>query len=124
MDRDVNSQYLHANNSVDDCHSSVERKLGDLGSGELAICIAELNHRVIVLIGVGVGANTVETGLFDRVLDRFRVVEMNRLGKDGVFGDISGVFGENECPDILLRAESCIDASLFANSVLCLSSIR
>lgn len=110
--------YIPSNDSVNNGQTSVERQLRNLGSGKLAVRIAESHHSAIIFTRVCVGADTVETGLPNGVLDGSRVVEVDSGGEDGVLGGIGRVLRQEEGANLVFRTQLCINIGRIADSFL------
>lgn len=112
----------NSHEEIEDRYSSIKRQLGDLGTRKLAISIAELSDGRILARSELVREDTVIASIFDVVLDRLRVLQVDGLGEDQVLGFLSRVWREDELSNILLFAESGLDVLLLADSsFLCIA---
>lgn len=71
---------------VEDGYASIKGQLGDLGTRQLAVCIAEFDDSLVVGRSVLVREDTVVARVLDIVLDRLRVFEVDGLSLNQVLG--------------------------------------
>lgn len=67
-------------------HGAIERQLGNLSGGKLAVGVAELDDSIVLAGRPRVGDDAVVSGLLDGEVDRVGVLEVDSLGDDAALG--------------------------------------
>jgi hypothetical protein len=114
----VSGFHIHSNHSVNDSQSSIEGKLCDLRSRELAIGVSEGDHRFIVLSRVRISAHAVESGFPDGVFHGIGVVQVNCLGDDRTCRNFGGIVGKDKGSELVFGTDLRIDIGGIADSFL------
>lgn len=111
----VTRGYLQTDNCVDDSQATIKRELRDLRSWKFTVRVSELDHGLVVHAGVSVRAHTIESSLFDRIIDGRGIIEVDCFGNDGKFGGLGDIRGKNERTDFVFRAEVRLHTGLITD---------
>ena len=103
------------NQGIHNGHSTVEGQLGDLGGGELAVGVAELDDGLELAGGEGIGDDAVVSCLLDAVLDDVGILQVDGLGDDLRLGLVGGICRQDEFAGVLLVACSVLDELVAAD---------
>lgn len=110
----------NSHEEVENGDPSIEGELGYLGTRQLAICIAEFYHSLVVARSILVCEDAVVTSVFDVIFNRLRVLEVNGLGENQVLGLLCRIRRQDKLSNVGLVAESGLDILLFTDtSFLC-----
>ena len=101
--------YIRSNDCVDDCNSSIERKLGYLSGWQLSVSVSKFDHGTVLCIEwrESSSAYTVITGFLDAIVDRQAWIrQVDSLSKDNAFGDICRIWFQNKLPGLVRSTKS------------------
>ena len=97
-------------------HGAVKGELGNLGGGELAVGVAELDNGGVITGREGIGDDTIVSGFLDGEVDRVGVREVDSLGNDTALGLLGGIGRYDELANVLLVAFSFLDVLVGTDS--------
>jgi hypothetical protein len=103
------------NQGIHNGHGTVEGQLGDLGGGELAVGVAELDDGLVLAGREGVGDDAVVSCLLDVVLDDVGILQVDGLGDDLRLGLLGGICRQDEFAGVLLIASAVLDELVAAD---------
>lgn len=103
------------NQGIHNGHSTVEGQLGDLGGGELAVGVAELDDGLVLAGREGVGDDAVVSCLLDVVFDDAGILQVDGPGDDLRLGLVGGICRQDEFAGVLLVAFSVLDELVAAD---------
>lgn len=89
-------QDIRRDQCVEDSHSSIEWKFGDLGGRELSVGVSEDGDRLVFVASKGFGKDAVVAGLLDGIDFRMRVLEVDCLGHDEVLRLFCKLIGRSD----------------------------
>ena len=109
------SSAIHSQDCIYNRQTTVEWKLSYLRCLKLSICVSKLHHSRILRGGKPPCSNAIIACLFNRVIDSFGFLKMDRFGNNRVSPCFRSIRAQNELSKLFLCAQICCYAAVIAD---------